>query len=221
MVSRIVVALLFIGINALIFYAAGEAEAVPERRGFDAFPLEIGDWRCPQRHPMDPDVERVLGVTDYHLCTYQHQSSGQIFSLYVGYHERQVREGGSSTQETAIHPPKHCLPGSGWDIAGTGILSLDVDGVSGTPSINRFLIARGSDRQMVYYWYHSRGRVIHRDWAKVALMAWDRATRGRTDGSLVRFTIPLAENQSEADADAIFRRAAGVIVPRLTSFVPN
>ncbi len=220
--SRIAVAIVFLALTAYTFYGVSEAEAIPERRSLAEFPTVIGDWTCAQRERMEKSAERTLGVTDYLLCAYQRDNPAQLVHVYLGYHQRQVREGGSSYRETSIHTPKHCLPGSGWDIAGSGTMELDVPGLpGGKQQINRFLIAKGNNRQIVYYWYHSRGRVIHRDWRKVFYMAWDRATRGRTDGSLVRFTVPLPPNATEAEADAAFLDFASLVVPRLGEFIPE
>jgi EpsI family protein len=84
----------------------------------------------------------------------------------------------------------------------------------------RLLIAKGEARQLVYYWYQSRGRVITEDWQKILYVGWDRATRGRTDGSLVRFTISMPRNGEEA-AEAAFRDFAPGVLAILPRYVPE
>ena len=84
----------------------------------------------------------------------------------------------------------------------------------------RLVIAKGEARQLVYYWYQSRGRVIAEDWKKIVFMGLDRATRQRTDGSLVRFTVPIVRGDEER-AEAAFRALAPQIVPLLPSHVPS
>ena len=81
-------------------------------------------------------------------------------------------------------------------------------------------IAKGDHRQLVYYWYQSRGRVIARDWQKILHVGLDRATRNRTDGSLVRFTIPIYRDDDES-AEAVFRSLAPSVLGRLPEYVPN
>jgi EpsI family protein len=93
----------------------------------------------------------------------------------------------------------------------------------GGAEVNRFIIAHGNRRQVVYYWYHSRGRIIAEDWQKIVALFWDRARIQRTDGSLVRFTIPLkrANEEDIARADEAFRDLASQIVPLLPAFIPE
>ena len=83
-----------------------------------------------------------------------------------------------------------------------------------------FVIAKGDARQLVYYWYQERGRVIADDSMKLASLFWDRATRSRTDGALVRFTLPVVRGD-EAKAEASFHDLAMRLVPLLPSYVPN
>jgi len=57
-----------------------------------------------------------------------------------------------------MHSPKHCLPGSGWEISGD---PHDVNSCSGyDATINRNVIQRDTDRMLVFYWYQSPDRVF-------------------------------------------------------------
>jgi hypothetical protein len=62
--------------------------------------------------------------------------------------------------------------------------------------------------------------VIAEDWQKILFVGVDRALRGRTDGTLVRFTIPIPRN-GEAKADAEFRDLAPRIVAQFPGFLPD
>jgi len=84
----------------------------------------------------------------------------------------------------------------------------------------RFVIAKGNQRSLVYFWYQSRGRTIARNHEKILYMFLDRARHGRTDGSLVRFTIPIANGNVE-EAEATFAQFASKVTTRLDEFVPN
>ena len=144
----------------------------------------------------------------------------EIANVYLGYHVTQVREDGGD-DENSIHPPAHCLPGSGWDIIRNETVPLDVSGLpQENASAKRLLIARGNQRNLVYYWYQSRGRVISEDWKKIVFVGLDRATRQRTDGALVRITVPMRRS-GEAAAQATFDSIAPEIVSRLSEYVPE
>ncbi len=217
--NKLVVAFGFLFANFYVYNFLANTEVYPERQRFASFPAEIGEWRCPGSEEMEPAIIRRLQVSDYLLCNYQ-RPDGAVANVYVGYHRSQVRsQGGESS--SAIHPPKHCLPGSGWDIIQTDRVNLDFDGLPDRPvDVTRFLISKGKLRQQVYYWYQSRGRVITQDYAKILYQFWDRALRNRTDGALVRFTVPVRRGDFE-EAEATFRDLAPQVVALLPEYLPE
>lgn len=218
---KFVLAAAFIALNFYVYNELGSGAAIPERRSFSEFPMQVGDWQCQGREEMDAEVLESLGATDYLICNYIHPESGELVNIYIGYHETQVREEGGGASENSIHPPEHCLPGSGWDVIDAAIVPLDVTGIDGLPGeTKRFVIARGKDRQLVYFWYQSRGRVIARSHEVILYRFWDRAVLNRTDGSLVRLTIPL-EKQAPQRAEETFRDFANSLGPLLADYLPN
>ncbi len=234
-VLAVAAAAVFLVANFALFRFVGEAEAYPQRRSLAEFPTQVGEWSCPRRIFMEPGTLRISDVDDYLLCNYERPRptatdatdrqapADEVVNLYLGYHARQMREGGTGRgdAEGAIHPPKHCLPGSGWDIVDAGEVEIEAEGLPGGRAVvNRFTIARGNNRQVVYYWYHSRGRVIASDWQKIVYLAVDRVWRQRTDGALVRFTAPIRGEDRET-ADASVRAAITALVPRLPDFLPD
>lgn len=219
---KFAVATAFLALNFYTYHYLATEPVIPPRKTFDEFPLELGEWACPQREKMTERVEENLGVTDYLICNYRKPNSLQSVNIYVGYHETQIREEGGGAHETSIHPPAHCLPGSGWDLIHVGKEKLEMLGLpGGSGTVNRLIIAKGGLRQLVYYWYQSRGRVIARDWEKILYVGWDRALRGRTDGSLVRFSIQISRKSGEEAAEEAFRALAPQVVALLPEYVPE
>jgi EpsI family protein len=219
-VTKLAAALLFLGLNLYIYYDFARDRVIPARTSFAEFPLELDGWSCPERGEIPPEVWKNLGATDVLLCDYFRSDPATIVSVYVGYHESQVREQGGGSGENSIHPPAHCLPGSGWDIIDNRTVPLEIDGLPGEQhSVKRLVIAKGDQRQLVYYWYQSQGRVIAEDWKKILYVGLDRAMRGRTDGSLVRFTIPIVRGD-EQRAEQAFRDLAPRVIERLPRHVP-
>jgi EpsI family protein len=220
-VTKLAVVVGFLALNAYIFHFLGGEETIPPRESFASFPLELADWRCSQREKMPAEIEERLGVTDYLLCSYLQRDGTGLAGLYVGYNATQVRHGAAGRAQASIHPPRHCLPGSGWDIVGSRKQSLELPGLPEKPAwVNRLVIAKGDSRQLVYYWYQSRGRVIADDWKKIVHLFWDRATRRRSDGSLVRFTVPILLGDEEG-AEVAFQRFASLVVSRLPAYLPE
>jgi EpsI family protein len=234
-VTKLVVALAFLGLNFYAFHFLANEEVIPARDRFDAFPLEIGEWQCAARGKLDARALRILGASDTLLCTYEEMATdvdgtarrtGESVAVYVGYHESQVRQGGGGG-ETVIHPPEHCLPGAGWSIIDSSLWPIDFAGLPEAhglrderPVAKRFVIAKGDARQLVYFWYQGQGRVITANEDVILFRFWNRATRGRTDGSLVRFTTAIERGDVTA-AEQRFERFASQMVPLLPPYLPE
>lgn len=222
--SKLLVALAFVGLNFWVYHFMANEQVIPERESFETFPLVLEEWSCPGPDEMEPDVLANLGATDYMLCNYVAVSPPRRVNLYVGYHETQIRKEGGGAAENSIHPPEHCLPGAGWDVIDARLVKIDLPGATPdrdvTGDAKRFVIAKGKARALVYFWYQSRGRVIARNTEVIVYRFFDRLTRGRTDGALVRFTIPIPPEGEEA-ADEIFRRFAPLVTAELSPHIPG
>lgn len=218
---KTLVAAAFLAGNFYVYHWFARTELIAARHPFAAFPSELGDWYCPRREFMDEETLANLGASDYLICEYRRNDPPASVGVYLGYHQTQVREEGGGSAENSIHPPAHCLPGSGWDIIGHEIVTLDDPGLPERPArVNRLLIAKGEARQLVYYWYQSQGRVIAEDWRKIVYLTWDRFRHQRTDGALVRFTALVSPNGEQA-ADERIQDLASKLLPLLPDYIPE
>lgn len=213
--AKLVVALLFIAVNSYAYNNLATGDVIPPRENFVDFPDDIDGWRCRHREQMDDDVIENLGVTDYIVCRFNGGEPGKYVDFYAGYHEKQERSDSGKT--TLIHPPEHCLPGGGWDIIETTIVPVNF-GIEG--EAKRVIIAKGQARALVYFWYQSRGHVIGTNMDRLRHLFFDRAFRSRTDGSLLRFTMPIVRGNFD-EADELFNEFAGSISGELPRFIPN
>ena len=179
------------------------------RRSLADFPSQIGDWQSDGEQPVDDDVLQVLGVDEYVNRTYVN-AAGLPLNLYIGYYA-------SQRQGSTIHSPQNCLPGSGWQPVEAGRITLTAGGR--TFPVNRYVIEKSLRRQVVYYWYQGRGRIVANDYANKLWLMLDAARLHRTNGSLVRIVVPeLMQAPQAADrAAADFSRG---IAPRLTAYLP-
>jgi EpsI family protein len=156
----------------------------------------------------------TLKFDDYLLTDYQGMS-GQPINFYVAWYNSQ--RGGQST-----HSPRTCLPGGGWRIASltrAAIPHVDING--GTLTVNRALIESGNNRQLVYYWFQQRGRVVTNEYAVKWYLFWDSLTRQRTDGALVRLIVSVPDGKSVDQIETELQNFVRVIAPKLTAFVPG
>lgn len=219
--TRILVAVAFLAANFYIYNHLATREFIPERESFDSFPLEIDEWQCRESQDMSASVIDNLGATDYLICNYEGASIDEMVNVYVGYHSTQVRKQGGGAGENSIHPPEHCLPGSGWDVVDSRVVPIHFPGLpTGAGEAKRFVIAKGNARQLVYFWYQSRGRAIARNHEVILYRFLDRASKGRTDGSLVRLTVPILKSD-EAGAEKKLTQFAEAFVPELQGYVPR
>ena len=214
-VAKLIVALFFIGVNSYAYNYLATGDIIPPRENFSEFPDDFNGWECRNRLEMDAATLDNLGVTDYILCSYRNKQLDKQVDFYAGYHERQERSDSGKT--TLIHPPEHCLPGSGWDIIETTIVPVNF-GIEG--EAKRVVIAKGNGRNLVYFWYQSRGHVIGTNIDRLRHLFLDRAFRNRTDGALLRFTMPVDRGNYEA-ADEAFRQFASLMAGELPRFIPN
>jgi len=218
---KALVVLGFLVTNFYVYHAFARTQVFPPREEFATFPLQLGAWSCPKREFMDEKTLANLGASDYLICEFHRAEPAGSVGVYAGYHATQIREEGGGPGGNPIHPPKHCLPGAGWDIIDQQVVELDIPGLPQRPAqVNRMVIAKGDARQLVYYWYQTQGRVIAGDWQKIAYLSWDRARSGRTDGALVRFTAPMFQKDEDA-ADRQIHELASEVVPRLEAYVPG
>ncbi|UHD16226.1 VPLPA-CTERM-specific exosortase XrtD [Thiocapsa bogorovii] len=188
-------------------------EVVPERTAFLFFPNSFGDW-VGRTDRMERVYVDALQLDDYLLSDYR-ASSGESVNLYVAYYESQ-RKGAS------VHSPKTCLPGGGWQIREFSQVEIPGAGTSGSPlRVNRSLIQMGDERLLVYYWFQQRGRLMTNEYLVKWYLFWDALVRNRTDGALVRLTVPLEPGQDAGEADELLRAFSQTIADPLRRFIPE
>ena len=188
MIARAVVVAILIGGAGLYGSRAASTEAPVERQPLAALPLDLDGWHGRDSAPLAEDVLGQLGVDDYVNRQYA-VGFGAPVGVYVGYYAYQ-------RQGDTIHSPQNCLPGAGWRPVEGGEARVPAGGDDVT--VNRFVIQKGLDRQVVYYWYHGRGRVVANEYANKALLMFDAARLDRTDGGLVRLITPVATTTEAA-----------------------
>jgi EpsI family protein len=198
---------------------AAKAEPTPIRQPLSGLPLAVGEWRGRVEANFSKQILDILRVDDYTTRTYVSPRSGDV-GLYVGYHATQ-RQGAS------IHSPLNCLPGSGWIPMGHAYLPLTVDSSIGGPKrdivVNRVMIQKGLDRQVVLYWYQSQGRIVASEyWGKVYSVA-DAIRYNRTDAALVRVIAPVGGDSAADIAQAEQKAVAFTqsIFPLLGEYLPS
>jgi EpsI family protein len=127
----------------------------------------------------------------------------------------------SQKEGDLIHSPKNCMPGSGWNILNTSIESVDVGQGGSVKNINviKLILVKESQKQVVLYWFQSRGRIIASEYMQKIWLVIDSITKHRTDGSFVRLISPVVEN--EAKTLEILKGFTQEIYPFLNEYIPS
>jgi EpsI family protein len=182
--------------------------AAPPHWPLREFPSDIGLSHSEDR-PFEMQVVRAVGADEYINRVYL--GSTLPIELYVGYYKDQ-RSG------DRIHSPKNCLPGSGWEPIHSSRVQIASE--SGVPVlVNGYLVAQGTRRNMVLYWYQSRGRIVASEYLAKFLLITDGLKNRPTDGAIVRIWTTAADGEASAEGRAVdFARR---VYPRIEEFLPD
>jgi EpsI family protein len=87
--------------------------------------------------------------------------------------------------------------------------------------VNRAEIEYGMQRQLVYYWFQQRGRVVTNEYLVKWYLLLDSIRIHRTDGALVRLVVGLRPDQTASEADQELTEFTAAVLPKLDAFVPD
>ena len=202
-------AILLVGLIVNSWSYLGEAHV--DRKPLKDFPKQLGNWnQLGTDAQLDAPTLKVLRASDYLMRDYR-RTDGRLGSIYVGYYASQ-RDGAT------YHSPLNCLPGSGWVLSDGAKTTITTPEGSSFVA-NQYFIQSGSSRVAMIYWYQGRGRAVASEyWGKVYTVL-DSVRLRRSDGALVRVTVPVT--QSEASALAAAAELASTVTGPLGEFVPN
>ena len=202
MSARLVIAAAVLFLGGAYLQRAGRVEIVPPRESLASCPLTIDVWQGRQGAAFDARVLQVLGVDEYLNRVYR-AADGTPVGLYIGYYR-------SQRQGDTIHSPLNCLPGAGWAPVQHDHIGIPVSKrVSAESSasvqqirVNRYIIEKGLDRQLVLYWYQSQNRVVASEYRAKLWTVADAIRYNRTDTALVRVIVPVLGNDEAAAEQA-------------------
>lgn len=183
-------------------------EVIPQRESFASYPLQINGW-VGRTYEFKNGENEILKLKDYFLANFNKANTN--IDVYLGYTDSQ-RAG------FVPHSPKACIPGGGWEITDTHLKTITVDSKT-TFQATRMLISKGDSKQIIYYWFHQRGRDLSNEFPMKFALLYDAIKMNRTDGAIVRFTTAVYHSEQEADtALTAFIRINYHLFPR---FIPS
>ena len=207
------VAFLLVVVTVLAVSLPKRSEIQPERKQFINFPEKISDWQG-KIDRLDEIYVDALKFSDYILADYFNSKNKEV-NFYVAYY-------GSQRKGESAHSPRTCIPGGGWKIEEISQKTINGVKVGNNPlSVNRTVISMGDHKQLVYYWFQERGRVITNEYLVKWYLFWDALTKNRTDGALVRLTAYIKPGQNVSEADELLSSFARSINIYLPDYIPS
>lgn len=199
--------------GSIALWSPSRTPVQPPRTPYSQFSMHLpGNW-VGQPDQLDRDVLATLAVDDYLLANFVRDGEPWI-NLYSAYYASQ------SSGESS-HSPRTCMPGGGWKIEQIEDAVLTLAGGAGSMTVNRAIIQKGDQRQLVYYWFDQRGRVLTSEFAVKWYILRDAMLRHRSDGALMRLVTPVPPTEDIARADQRLTGFLSTIAPRLREHVPD
>jgi len=159
----------------------------------DSIPTSIDGWIQSEVQQLPARTLGRLLPTSYLSRSYT--KNGEQLGLFIAYYAQQ-RAGES------MHSPKHCLPGSGWEIWNYGSVTFPLDNQQA--KINQYFIQNSGQRKLVFYWYQSKDRIVADEYMGKVLLIRDTLLAGHTAGAIVR--IVASDKPGTAEQALAFAR---------------
>lgn len=150
-------------------------------------PMDLGGWAARSEDRFAEGTETLLKADEYLTRSYR-RGEKDIDLMIIYYAQQKAGE--------TMHSPKHCLPGSGWEIWESTTVQVPVNGVN--VSINRARIRRALETRQVLYWYQLRDRIIAGELRGKLVLLQNAIFNGYTAGSMVRLVLK-DDDQTLAD----------------------
>jgi EpsI family protein len=210
--TRAITLCLILAATTAFLANARRVEVTVAREDFDSFPTTVGSWQSIASTPLEQSILNVLGVDDYLSRVYR--ADDALVGLYMGYYA-------SQRQGDTIHSPLNCLPGAGWEpVSQARLLITNVDGRGRDIAVNRYIVQKGLDRQLVLYWYQSHGRVVASEYTSKLYLIHDAVRLNRTDGAMVRVIAPVLTSDGDAaPAERLAENFVRTIFPHLDPYL--
>jgi len=194
-------------------YLVSREEIVPARQPLLNFPMQVQQWQG-NTFPLEREYIDALRFDDYVLADY-HIAGGSSVNFYVAYYASQ-RKGQSA------HSPRTCIPGGGWEITSLRTMEAPTnDAATASLHVNRLVIQKADAKQIVYYWFKQRDRIVTNEYLVKWFLMWDALTKQRTDGALIRLSAAVQPGQDEGEVDRVLLDFTKAVNPFISRYVPD
>ena len=95
------------------------------------------------------------------------------------------------------------------------------DAIATGLQVNRLVIQKADAKQIVYYWFKQRDRVLANEYLVKLFLFWDALAKQRTDGALIRLTALVPPGHDEDEADRVLADFTKSVNPLMSRYVPD
>jgi exosortase D (VPLPA-CTERM-specific) len=176
-----------------------------------SLPLQIDGWTGTDIL-IDQQTLDILGPGKFLLRDYRNASQ-PLINLYIAYFPTQ--KAGDT-----IHSPENCLPGAGWVPTSRERVRITRPDGSSFP-VNRYVVSKLGERQLVLYWFQAHGRVVSSEWWAKYYLIYDSIRMNRSDGGMVRLMTPMLDGESPEAAQARVMKLGSQLLPLLDRCIPR
>lgn len=177
--GHIIATILLLSATLAAMKLCSERTPNPLERPLDAINRTLAGFSSIDNPPLDPRTFQTLHATSYLMRTYTAGNSHA--DLFIAFYAQQ-RAGES------MHSPKNCLPGAGWEIWKYGRAQIPIQ--SRIVEVNQYSISREGERNVVFYWYQSKNRIIASEYLGKLLLASDTLLHRGTSAAIARIIVP-------------------------------
>lgn len=193
--SRLMILLVILAILTAYTYTLRFRQVeLPSHPDLELIPGEIAGYSSIEEY-IEPASLRTLGA-DATLARSFRDGSGKNIDLFLGYFA-------SQQENSQIHSPKHCYPGSGWDVISEGSAELVLE--AGRKKVKQLIISDGEQKQLVIYWFHMNGSVVPNEFSLKYNQMKNALLSRPQSAAFIRFSTPLAAGSEKETRESLTR----------------
>jgi EpsI family protein len=168
----------------ILFYALPTKEYIPTPPPLDVFATSLGPWTMTKEFPLTKDEGDLLKADDTLSRSYGGPGNVELFVAFF----KSQRAG------VTPHSPKMCLPASGWAEEASRIISVNVPGEPAPIPVNRYIVMKNDQRNLVLYWFQTWHRATADEYLSRLYMVYDGIRYRRSDEALIRVITDIDGN---------------------------
>jgi EpsI family protein len=165
-----------LALEIILFYSIPTKEYIPTPPPLEAFANNVGPWQTVHQYAIDDYTRDLLKADDTLTRDYTGPSNVELFVAFF----KSQRAG------VTPHSPKMCLPANGWAEESSGLISIRIPGEHAAISVNRYVVTKDGQRNLVLYWFQDFHRVTANEYLSRLYLIYDSLRYRRSDEALVR-----------------------------------